>query len=54
MCETYDETHKDKYNATEPWTNRALYKPPCIWSPKGFQADSFLYATTLVSEQDGS
>ena len=30
------------------WTNTPDYKPPCVWSPKGYQADSFIYATTLV------
>ena len=26
--------------------NNFLFKPPCVYAPRGFQADSFIYAAT--------
>lgn len=29
-----------------PGTDNFIVKPPCVWAPRGYQADSFLYAMT--------
>ena len=29
-----------------PGTDHFQIKPPCVWAPRGYQADSFLYAMT--------
>lgn len=31
-----------------PGTDRFIVKPPCVWAPRGYQADSFLYAMTTT------